>query len=113
MLAGFYCYREGLGAQLDDVNVAGVTMGTSNENCLLQRAGITRLLKQMRQLSRKLSADLVGSDVLRRAKLWRKLVSHTRSTIACTSLETHAELVEITDFGGVLAQHHRRLLLVP
>ena len=32
VLAGFY--REELGARLDDVNVAGITMRTSHEKCL-------------------------------------------------------------------------------
>lgn len=44
---------------------------------MVEETGITRLLKQLRQLSQELSADRRGSDVLRRTKLYRKLVSQT------------------------------------
>jgi hypothetical protein len=56
------------------------------EVTFVEETGITRLLKQLRQLSQELSADLGGSDVWRHAKLFGKLGSQTRSTISCTSL---------------------------
>lgn len=55
----------------------------------VEETGITRLLKQLRLLSQELSADLTGSDVERHVKLCGKLVSQTRFTILCTSLQLH------------------------
>ena len=61
------------------------------EVTFVEETGITRLLKQLRQLSQELSADLGGSDVWRHAKLFGKLGSQTRSTISCTSLVIHSK----------------------